>query len=269
MRVLDKRMILQEVKITIEPLGVGYASRPAKAPKRGACRLCPRPLGSHPSPPPQHASRVKNTPRGHSSISVPWPMYRGRGAGRWAELTSGARGLPYRPPAYVRTAARRDGPEGTRSLPCWPCRAAAAAAVVWTGIVGAPRARPPLGQRTPPLLRRPLCAGGGGGGGRAWSMFATDLSAFGWAAAESAGGVNAPEIRLKTSGSDDGGRSARGDGGGWVSRCGQCLGGPRGGGGAHGDRLRAVAPPLLAGVRRGLLSRHPLAAAPRPHGPPG
>ena len=48
---------------------------------------------------PQHPNRVKNTPRGHSSISVRWPMYRGRGAGRWAESSSGARGLPYKPPA--------------------------------------------------------------------------------------------------------------------------------------------------------------------------
>ena len=45
-------------------------------------------------------------------------MYRGRGAGRWAELSSGARGLPYKPPACACTATRRDEPEGTRSLPC-------------------------------------------------------------------------------------------------------------------------------------------------------
>ena len=80
-----------------------------------------------------HPNRVKNARRGHSSINVHWSMYRGRGAGRWAESSSGARVLPYKPPACACTAARRDVPEGTRSLPCWPCRAAAAAAV-WTGM---------------------------------------------------------------------------------------------------------------------------------------
>ena len=80
------------------------------------------------------------------------------GAGRWAETSSGARGLPYKPPARVRTAARRDEPEGTSCLPCWPCRAAAAAAVR-TGIAKALRARPPLGQRSSPRRRRPLREG--------------------------------------------------------------------------------------------------------------
>ena len=69
-------------------------------------------------------------------------------------------------------------PEGTRSLPCWPCRAAAAAAV-WTGMATTPRARPPLGQRMrPPRQRRSPLVGGGGGGGGARSMSATDLVAF-------------------------------------------------------------------------------------------
>ena len=48
---------------------------------------------------PQNPNRVKNTSRGHSSINVHWSMYRGRGAGRWAESSSGARVLPYKPPA--------------------------------------------------------------------------------------------------------------------------------------------------------------------------
>ena len=76
-------------------------------------------------------------------------MYRGRGAGRWAESSSSARDLPYKPPTYAHTAARRDQPEGTRSLPRWPCRAATMVAV-WTGLAKALKARPPLG-------------GGGGG----------------------------------------------------------------------------------------------------------
>ena len=73
---------------------------------------------------------------------------------------------PLQAPACVRTAARRDEPEGTRSLPCWPCRAAAVA-VVGTRMEKALRARPPLGQRI-----------WWGRGGRARSMSATDLVAF-------------------------------------------------------------------------------------------
>ena len=88
-------------------------------------------------------------------------MYKGGGAGRWADFSEGARDLPYRRPACVRTAARMEEPEGTRSLLCWPCRAAAAAAV-WTGMEEALMARPPLGQRSSPLVRRPphVCRGG-------------------------------------------------------------------------------------------------------------
>ena len=36
MRLLDKIMILQGVKLTIQPLGVGYANRPKKAQNGGA-----------------------------------------------------------------------------------------------------------------------------------------------------------------------------------------------------------------------------------------
>ena len=50
---------------------------------------------------------------------------------------------------------------GIRSLPCWPCRAAAVAAVR-TRMVKALRARPPLGQRNSPRRRRPQREGGGG-----------------------------------------------------------------------------------------------------------
>ena len=42
MRVLDKIMILQGVfKLTIQPLGVGYANRPKKGPKWGVCSFFP------------------------------------------------------------------------------------------------------------------------------------------------------------------------------------------------------------------------------------
>ena len=41
MRLLDKIMILQEVKLTIQPLGVGYANRPKKAQNGGVCGVFP------------------------------------------------------------------------------------------------------------------------------------------------------------------------------------------------------------------------------------
>ena len=98
------------------------------------------------------------------SFGVHWIMYRGRGAGRWAESSSGARGLPYKPPACACTAARREEPEGTRSLPCLPCRVAAVAAL-WTGVAEALGACPPLGHRSPPSRRRPQLGGAGGARG--------------------------------------------------------------------------------------------------------
>ena len=47
---------------------------------------------------------------------------------------------PLQAPRLVRMAAMRDELEGTRSLLCLPCRAAADA-VVWTEVAKAPRAR--------------------------------------------------------------------------------------------------------------------------------
>ena len=41
MRLLDKIMILQGVKLTIQPLGVGYANRPKKGPNGGVCGVSP------------------------------------------------------------------------------------------------------------------------------------------------------------------------------------------------------------------------------------
>ena len=41
MRLLDKIMILQGVKPTIQPLGVGYANRPKKAQNGGVCGVFP------------------------------------------------------------------------------------------------------------------------------------------------------------------------------------------------------------------------------------
>ena len=41
MCLLDKIMILHGVKLTIQPLGVGYAKRPKKAQKGGVCGVFP------------------------------------------------------------------------------------------------------------------------------------------------------------------------------------------------------------------------------------
>ena len=41
MRLLDKIMILQGGKLTIQPLGVGYANRPKKAQNGGVCGVFP------------------------------------------------------------------------------------------------------------------------------------------------------------------------------------------------------------------------------------
>ena len=41
MRLLDKIMILQGVKLTIQPLGVGYANRPKKAQNGGYAAFSP------------------------------------------------------------------------------------------------------------------------------------------------------------------------------------------------------------------------------------
>ena len=41
MRLLDKIMILQVVKLTIQPLGVGYANRPKKAKMGGYVAFSP------------------------------------------------------------------------------------------------------------------------------------------------------------------------------------------------------------------------------------
>ena len=61
-------------------------------------------------------------------------MYRGRGAGRWAQSSSGARVRPHGPPVCARTAARRDEAVMTKSLPSSPSRAAAAAAALPSGL---------------------------------------------------------------------------------------------------------------------------------------
>ena len=86
-----------------------------------------------------------NSNFGHSLFNVHWPMYRGRGAGRWGELSKGALGLPFVLLTYACTVARRDELVGTRSLPCSPCHAASKAAVA--NRAEAPVARPQKGQK--------------------------------------------------------------------------------------------------------------------------
>ena len=51
---------------------------------------------------------------GHLSFTVHERMYRGRGAERWAESSSGARSLSYNLLALACTAARRDELVGTK-----------------------------------------------------------------------------------------------------------------------------------------------------------
>ena len=136
-----------------------------------------------------------------------------------------------RPPACACAAARRDEPEGTRSLPCLPCPVAAAAAV-WNGVAKALRARPPLSQRS-----SPPAASAAAQGGRARSMSATDLVAFGWGRLRPQCGDRrrgaarlwrAAEMRRKALGSDAGG-----GGGGGAARLGR---------GGRGSPAARVAP---------------------------
>ena len=110
-------------------------------------------------------------------------------------------------------------PEGTRSLPCRPCRVAAAAAV-WTGMEEALRARPPLDQRRSPRLRQPPRVGGEGARGACppptwWPLAeAAVLPAGGDRRRGNARLLRAAEMWLKTSGSDGGGGVALPGGGG-------------------------------------------------------
>ena len=132
---------------------------------------------------------------------------------------------------------------GTRSLPCLPYRAAAAAAV-WTGVAGAEGAS----QEELP----PPAASAAARGGRARSMSATNPVAFSWGRLRPLGGDRrrgparlwrAAEMRLKTSGSDTGGLAAGeegGGGGGGAARLG------RGGGGGAREPYGAGSAPVGA-----------------------
>ena len=85
-------------------------------------------------------------------------MYRGRGAGRWAESSSGARVLPYKPPACVRTAAKGDEAVVTKSLPelALPCIRRRGALPPLAGLPGAPEDAPVSGG--PPLVAPRRCS---------------------------------------------------------------------------------------------------------------
>ena len=67
------------------------------------------------------------------------------------QRSRGGEVVPYRPPAFACIAARRDVLKGSRSLPCLPCRAAAAA-TLWTAMPKALKARPPRVTRLPPRV---------------------------------------------------------------------------------------------------------------------
>ena len=79
--------------------------------------------------------------------------------GRWAQSSSGARGLPYRNPACACTAARRDELEGTRSLPCLtlPC-CRHCGSVDWGG--EGTKGASAIGSEELPSRRRPQPEGG-------------------------------------------------------------------------------------------------------------
>ena len=193
----------------------------------------------------------------HLSISVRWSMYRGRGAGRWAKSSSGACVLPYRRPACARTAARRDEPEGTRSLPCWPCRAAAVAAAMWTGMVETLRAPPILGQRTSPRLLRPPRVGGMVVSGACppptwWPVAVVVAAPAGGSAVAATHGCSGP---LKCSSKLLGATCGVALPGGAVGGGGGVL--PRGtvGGGFWGEDSASVAPAVAGRMRGSALGR--------------
>ena len=118
-----------------------------------------------------------------------------------------------------------------------------------------------------PSAAPPAACGGGGGGGRARSMSATVLVALGWGRRRARGGdrrrgdarlLRAAEMRLKTCGSDAGGRSA----GGGSCRIVGTSEAPAPAEG-EGGPAPVLCPPLLAGTSGTLLPPHP-AAPPRP-----
>ena len=200
----------------------------------------------------------------HLSISVRWSMYRGRGAGRWAKSSSGACVLPYRRPACARTAARRDEPEGTRSLPCWPCRAAAVAAAMWTGMVETLRAPPILGQRTSPRLLRPPRVGGMVVSGACppptwWPVAVVVAAPAGGSAVAATHGCSGP---LKCSSKLLGATCGVALPGGAVGGGGACCRGGLWGGGVWGEDSASVAP-AVAGRMRGSALGRPAPPPPR------
>ena len=197
----------------------------------------PPPLRRGVGSPPPHSPPNCRTPLGVTHWLAAAPV---------AQMSSGARGLPYTPPTCANTAARR-----------YEC--AAAVAVVWAGMAKALRACPPLGQRSSPWRRRPQRKEGGGGG-RTRMISATDLVAFGQGRLRPLGGdscrgnvrrLRDAEMRLKTSGSDAGSSAKnvqeRGLGllfgvgrGGWGGGVPRGVGGD---GGARGHRPGAAVPP--------------------------
>ena len=150
------------------------------------------------------------------------------------------------------------------ALPC--CRRCGS--VDWDG--GAAEGASAIGsEEPPPTVSTAAC----GGGGRARSMSATDLVAFAKAAAEPAGGdrrrgnarlLKAAEMRLKTSGSDEGGRSAGGDGGGGSRGADSAPVAPVVAEAEAGTGPGPSSPPAGGGEKGSATPPHPLAVAPLP-----
>ena len=141
------------------------------------------------------------------------------------------------------TAARRDEAEGTRSLLCLPYRAAAVAAM-WTGVAKTLKARPPLGQRSPPSQCWPQRKGAARGACTLvtwWPLAGAALRPLG---GDRRGGtawlLRAAEMRPKTSGSDTG--SLAGGGGEGRASGEREAGEPCGAGGAPVGPQETAAP---------------------------
>ena len=161
-------------------------------------------------------------------------------------------------------------PEGTKSLPCWPCRAAAAAAV-WTGMATPLGARPPLGQRGGRSLpsRRPRPVGGAGARATCpppswWSWGRVVVAPAGGAAAAVARGCSGPlkcgRIRR---GATLGVAVRRGGAAEGSPAAARALLGPPFRQGGRGETIPALHPPPLVGARGALQPPHP-AAPPYP-----
>ena len=165
---------------------------------------------------------------------------------------------PLQAPRLCPHGGEEGEPEGTRSLPCWPCRAAAVAAAMWTGMVETLRAPPILGQRTSPRLLRPPRVGGMVVSGACppptwWPVAVVVAAPAGGSAVAATHGCSGPlKCSSKLLGATCG-----------VALPGGAVGGggvlPRGtvGGGFWGEDSASVAPAVAGRMRGSALGRRP------------